>query len=105
MGDLLKIRQLSIRLEDATTAERLEALEDLQKLSRLHPLMVCQEALPRLLQVLQDRAGRASQSTSHTPLWEQTAAAVVLEGCLLWAQREVMEKEVHSKRGCCSQPV
>jgi len=52
---LVRVRQVSIRLEDSTSSERLEALEELQTLARQHPALVCDVSLPRLLQVLQER--------------------------------------------------
>ena len=54
-SDVVNVRQISIRLEDANTTERIEALEELQRLARVHPRLVCQEALPRILQVLQEQ--------------------------------------------------
>ncbi len=55
-ADILKVRQLSIRLEDANSSERLAALEELQQLARINPRLVCLEALPRIIQVLQERS-------------------------------------------------
>ena len=55
--ELVHVRHLGLRLEEATVSERLEALEELQRLSRQGqlPVLVCEETLPRLMQVLQER--------------------------------------------------
>ena len=49
------IRQLAVRLEDSTSSERIQALEELQQLAHSYPGDVCDIALERLFEVLQER--------------------------------------------------
>jgi len=59
-----QIRALSIRLEsDATTSERLEALEQLQGLGKAQPVLVCQVALGKAFEILQD--GRSAEESQE----------------------------------------
>jgi hypothetical protein len=49
------IRQLAVRLEDATSSERIQSLEELQTISKEYPVQVCEIAIERLMEVLQER--------------------------------------------------
>ena len=51
---VLLIRQLSNRLEDASSKERIEALSELLSLARTHSQLVGAEALERILQLLRE---------------------------------------------------
>lgn len=53
-SDLLTIRQLSSRLEDANSKERVEALEALQNFARSYSALVGEHALSRILELLRE---------------------------------------------------
>ena len=52
MDPVIQITQLSNRLEDATSGERIAAIEALRSLARVHPTLVGEHAIPKLIEIL-----------------------------------------------------
>ena len=59
-ASIVSIRQLTSRLENATSSERLEALQELQVLARTEAKSVGEYALQSVLDVLKEQVHRNS---------------------------------------------